>query len=421
MQNFVYWASIICFAVAFCIAAFKCLQWLGILPYQKEITVLPNSREKIYWQEIVKLLLFVILTRVFIFFAFILVDGIAKDAPLFVARTPDNYLTRWDASHYINLAKGGYQTEGDAQNWIVFYPMYPLLIKLFSFVFVNYEVSAYIVSYVTLGFACVYLYKLVLLDYDADTAFRSVKYMLIYPWAFFLGAPFTEGPFICFTVIAIYAVRKHKWLWAGIFGAFASFTRTQGLLLLVPGVLEWCRHMREQGALEQKFIKFDWRGIGIFITVLGMGAYLLVNYAVWGDPLRFLYYQRTHWYQEFGFFAKNLHMHMGSVINGGAQDVISLWLPQVLLFFVSAGVIAAMSFCKGMRMSYVAYAIVYLFISYSPTWLLSAPRYMLSAFPLFIAMAIFTKHKLADQLMTVAFSMLLVIYILAFHIGHLVM
>src|SRR5881397_702709 len=41
---------------------------------------------------------------------------------------------RWDATHYIDLAQNGYQTTGDAKYWIIFYPLFPWLIRIVAVV-----------------------------------------------------------------------------------------------------------------------------------------------------------------------------------------------------------------------------------------------------------------------------------------------
>jgi hypothetical protein len=58
--------------------------------------------------------------------------------------------------------------------------------------------------------------------------------------------------------------------------------------------------------------------------------------------------------------------------------------------------------------SYVFYSILYLVISYSPTWLVAAPRYVLGLFPLFIMMALLVeKRRIAEALLDFTLVMFL--------------
>ena len=43
-------------------------------------------------------------------------------------------LFRWDTDRYLRIAEYGYETSGHFEATIVFYPFYPLLIKLFQIV-----------------------------------------------------------------------------------------------------------------------------------------------------------------------------------------------------------------------------------------------------------------------------------------------
>lgn len=49
---------------------------------------------------------------------------------------------RWDGPHYLDIARDGYVTQGDQRNWIVFYPLYPWAIRLFTLVLPNPLLSA---------------------------------------------------------------------------------------------------------------------------------------------------------------------------------------------------------------------------------------------------------------------------------------
>src|SRR5687768_11446286 len=73
---------------------------------------------------------------------------------------------RWDGPHYINIAQNGYQTTGEPALFIVFYPLYPFFIKLFSLIFSDFNISAIMVSVVFCFISAILLYELVLLDFN---------------------------------------------------------------------------------------------------------------------------------------------------------------------------------------------------------------------------------------------------------------
>lgn len=51
-----------------------------------------------------------------------------------------------DSRHYLSIAEFGYQTEGDARLLLVFLPFYPLVVRLFHYVFQDFLVSGLFVS-----------------------------------------------------------------------------------------------------------------------------------------------------------------------------------------------------------------------------------------------------------------------------------
>lgn len=65
-----------------------------------------------------------------------------------------------DTPHYLYLAENWYATTGDKANLLVFYPLYPLLIKIVHFFVRNYTFAGLLISYICFGVASCYLYDL---------------------------------------------------------------------------------------------------------------------------------------------------------------------------------------------------------------------------------------------------------------------
>ena len=53
---------------------------------------------------------------------------------------------RWDAPHYIDIAKDGYVATGENSVFIAFFPLFPLLMKAMSFLTGEYFIAGSIVS-----------------------------------------------------------------------------------------------------------------------------------------------------------------------------------------------------------------------------------------------------------------------------------
>src|ERR1700749_3528921 len=88
---------------------------------------------------------------------------------------------RWDAPHYLDIARTGYVKEGVESRWIVFYPLYPWLVRAFAFVFRDELVSAFFVSTIASLAAGLLLRRLAELDEEESVARASVFFMFIFP------------------------------------------------------------------------------------------------------------------------------------------------------------------------------------------------------------------------------------------------
>ena len=73
-----------------------------------------------------------------------------------------------------------------------------------------------IVSKIFLIIAAMILYKLAEMDYDKDTALRCVKYLLIYPFSFFLNIAYSESTFLALFLLSVYAIRNKQWFVASL-------------------------------------------------------------------------------------------------------------------------------------------------------------------------------------------------------------
>src|SRR5688500_600593 len=112
---------------------------------------------------------------------------------------------RWDAPHYLDIARMGYVSEGVEARWIVFYPLYPWLGRASAYVLRDGLLAAFFVSGVASVAAGVLLYRLSRLDEEEVVARASVFYMLVFPTAYFLHVGYTEGLFLALALGAFLA------------------------------------------------------------------------------------------------------------------------------------------------------------------------------------------------------------------------
>ena len=300
------------------------------------------------------------------------------------------YLDFWrcaDAYHYLCIARDWYLPEGDLDRVVqlVFLPGYPIAVRIALALIGDDVLAGMLVSTISFLAALCVFYRLVCLDHTRDTALRAAVFLCLTPGAFFFFAPMSESFFLLLSVSCLYSARKRRWLLAGFFGALASFTRSLGLMLFVPLLMEMITEL-----LHGR--KDAWRALASLALVpLGFAGYCLINDLVAGDPFQFLIYQREHWHQSLGFFFDTAAYQLRYAIGADRNTLMGLWLPNLTAIFVSLAILIAGA--KKLRASYTLWAIAYYVVSIGATWLLSAPRYLAVLLPIPMSLALLGEKK----------------------------
>ncbi len=333
--------------------------------------------------------------------------------------------SRWDALQYLRIATQGYFDVQDGWIRIVFFPLYPAAIWMLKFISSSEHVAALAVSWLSLGGACVFLYKLTLLDADSRTARRAVKYLLLFPVTVFLGAPFSESLFLLLSFACLYYARIGRFTAACALAGLAALTRSTGVLLAIPVALEMLSAYSLTPPLWRQSAGEKLKRLAVHAPVmllipLGTAAYLLMNHALTGDAFLFLKMQSDKWSQSFGSYANSLGVTFGELTGGSweLKDKLLLWGSQFAVLLLGGITLPVMA--KKLRVSYSSYAIVYLFVIFAPTWLLSGFRYYMGLAVLYPALALLTRRRWADIALTVLFALLTPVYAYAFSMGWLV-
>ena len=325
-------------------------------------------------------------------------------------------MERWvcgDGVHYWHIARDWYLSSGsiDRVVQLVFLPGYPLLIRLFHLLIPNWTYAALTVSGLCFALAGTVLYSLLRMEYTTETARRAVKILCILPGSFFFSAPMSESLFLLCCVCCFYFARTNRWILAGIAGAGAAFTRSLGITLMVPMVLELVHAHIRSSQTRPKW--FDW--LSVLIVPLGFGAYLLVNLQVSGNAFQFLTYQAEHWHQKLGFFFHTASYQTEYAMGTWQSDPHNfwgLWIPNLV---ASISALCVMVWGAGkLRASENVWFLPYYGIAIGATWLLSAPRYLVAFFPLATVISLACEKRWTRIVMISTISALSVLYYLAF-------
>lgn len=316
---------------------------------------------------------------------------------------------KWDAPHYVEIAKNWYVNTGDAANLIVFFPFYPILIRLFTFDFNYANLSALIISNVCSLFAFLYLYKITKLEFNNTVAAKAVIFLSIFPIAYFLSVPYTEGLFFALVIASIYYARLGKWQSSGIIGLLATLTRIGGFLLLPVLFVEYFHQ------IGWKLRKIDSKVLWIFLTLVGFLIYLGINYQVTGNPFSFLTVEATHWFNRLDP-KSGLDGAWGWAKNAAYPANVTMGIAP-LAFAVFGLISVGASFWRRMRPVYITYMVFSWALAVSTSWWISVPRYIMAMFPMFMLFGLITRNILVNIAIAVLSISLLIYFTIFFARG----
>ncbi len=306
-----------------------------------------------------------------------------------------------DSQHYLYIAEHGYTPKTSDEYGrvveIVFFPGYPLLIKLFAFVVRDYFVAGMTVSILSFIAAAILLYIVVLDGYGRKDALYAVFILMLMPGSFFFVTPMSESLFLALTLATILMIKKKKWLAAGLFGMYCALTRSAGIFLVIIFCFELFKDflseigIRSQTPKAKTVGKYILRLLPVLLIAGGLGAYLVLNYVLNGDPFSFVYYERVQWGQTLGLFfetaASSANHAVQYMMNADSHSNvgISVFVMNIVAMCSILGVTAVKR--RRLTASYIMYGLAYFTVSYGVTWLLSGVRYMDGLFLMPLAFA----------------------------------
>lgn len=333
-----------------------------------------------------KLLIFLLISRILI-----LVLPWLTLTLLTPEKVPPNFFqftqiawNRWDAPHYLYLAEHWYTSIGDEGNFIVFFPLYPLIVKGAVFLLSDPAIAGIFISIVFYLIGSYLFYKLVAIDYPEKIARWATIALAIFPTAYFFNAPYTESLFLLTFSTALFAARKEKWILAGIFAGLATVARPLGFLVFVAILIEWFLDKKRR-----------WLNLPVITlpTLAGGIYYLYLNQSIFGNPFQFQRILESHWQKHltspFTGIAGSWHI----ALSGGLTNFALLVGWAEALTITIAWILIPFTF-KFLRKSWAVFYTLNIIIFSSTSYILSTPRYLLSVPPLFVLIVLAEKNYL---------------------------
>ncbi len=288
---------------------------------------------------------------------------------------------------------------------LAFFPLYPLLIWIVGRLVGNHLVAGLLISNAAFFFGLLYLYKLVEHEYDRSVAQRAIFYVSIFPTAIFFSAVYTESLFLLLTVASFYYMRAHRWWMAGAIGLLAALTRVEGVLLVVPFLIEWYSQYKPK--LQAHIGQLIPGGL----IPLGLFIYMAYLWVLVGDPLYFSHVQ-IHWDRHFAPPWVSVISAFHKIATAGSGQTIADQTIELTFTVLMIGVL--IGGWKQLRPSYIAYMALSILIPMSTSSLMSMPRFALVLFPMFAILARDGEKPTVNNIIVASFLPLLGLFTVLF-------
>ncbi len=293
---------------------------------------------------------------------------------------------RFDTLNYLHIAQFGY----DKSSLVVFFPLYPLMIRLLTPVMRSALLASLAIATVSAFFVFWGLFELIRLDFSDEIAFRAVVFYALWPASFIWFCGYAEPVVMALMIWSIYFARTGKWWLSALLGFMAPLAKAVGILLLAPlGILA----LRERG----------WKRMWAIAPLVGGAAYPLWlafsgrllpwdSYGVyWGT--------QTTWPWITVFHCAQTALRF--LYLGDARNTVDVMLKVgSALFYLSelawVLIVFVLALSKKIRLEYLLFtlAAIYLFLMKDSTVVQQQwTRYVLILFPAAIAFALREKDR----------------------------
>ena len=298
-----------------------------------------------------------------------------------------------EAQSILAIAENGYSVTANTLTA----PLFPLMVRGVSYFLGSGFLSAMLINTVlTCAFSAV-VYRLALCDIGRRSSRTAVLFTLAMPAAIFFAAPTSDALFLLLTASALLALRKEKFIIAGIFAALASFSRIWGIIIIVPYLAEaaafFVREQRDRGVngLASRIVRVS---LGFVLALLGGFAYVLADRLAYGQWFRFLGFAANVKAQKPApFMTAAVYQidELFSTIGRNNSTALALWVPNLLFVFGALAVFVASA--RTLHTSYSLYFAAYFISACGFEGLAAAPRYLTALAVLPLALALLCESR----------------------------
>jgi hypothetical protein len=294
-------------------------------------------------------------------------------------------LTSWDGLWYMRIVRYGYPafvpahiTYEQPQARVAFFPAYPYTVRIIDRVLPGGDTLAALALNVALGAIFVLLVGLLTRSwFGAQHARTAMVLCAIFPGSFVLSFAYSEALLLALAAACLLAVHREKWLWAGLLAMLAGATRPNGIAVVAACVIAAVIVMKRDRVVRPI--------LAVLAAPLGF-----VGYQLWidahADERRIWFRVQGEAWKEgasFGLTAIRRTLETFTQPLTSPTDMVTAasFLCTLLVVWIA---------WKRHRLPIPAaiYSAVVVILMLLPATVTARPRFLFTAFPLFIAAAV---------------------------------
>jgi hypothetical protein len=291
-------------------------------------------------------------------------------------------LTSWDGAWYLKIVRQGYPssiprdiTYEMAEARAAFFPAYPMIVRVADVVLPGGDVFAAVFVNFVLGALGVYLVGLLARElFDERVAYRAMLLVTFFPGSVALSLTYSEATLMVAAAACLLMLVRRNWVLAGVLASIGSACRPNGIALSFACAVAALIAIRERR---------EWRSLAAPLLspwgFIGFQLYLKARTGEWA----WFRVQTEAWDEGSSFGLTALKNTVEAIIHPLASptDIIT----AVSVFTMIA--LAYMMWRTRLPWPIMTFTIVVLALMVMPSTVTARPRFLFTAFPLFISAA----------------------------------
>ncbi|HEY4608821.1 MAG TPA: glycosyltransferase family 39 protein, partial [Ilumatobacteraceae bacterium] len=310
---------------------------------------------------------------------------IGRPLPTSAVGPISDVLTSWDGLWYLRIVRFGYPRHvqpnvtyfvDDAR--AAFFPAYPMLVRFVDKVVPGGDTVAALATNFVLGAVAIFLLGVLARRlYGDQVAAKAMVLAAVFPGSFVLSFAYTEALLLVFAMACLWFLMEERWVLAGLMAALGTATRPNGLaLILACAVASYLAIRRDH----------EWKSlIAPLLSPLGFVAFQLWLGRHTGEAGVWFRVQSQAWGEgaSYGLTAIRKTIEaFSSPLTSPTNIITAASVIAMLLMIYFAWV-------KRLPLPMVAYSAGVLALMLLPNTVTARPRFLYTAFPLFISAAAF--------------------------------